>query len=75
MIPRMSHTHTFWGPHPEVLADGTPLAPGDVATPNLKDPHDRHLIERGWLLEGAASDTPESPDPPKASTRRKPQED
>jgi hypothetical protein len=60
-------THTFHGPHPEVLGDGTPLAAGSTVTPNLEDPHDRHLVDRGWLTEGVAHEATESP---KASRRR-----
>jgi hypothetical protein len=44
-----AHTHIFTGPHPEVLADGTPVAIGALVTPDPDDPHDAAIIARGWL--------------------------
>lgn len=44
-----AHTHVFTGPHPEVLADGTPVARGALATPDPGNPHDAAIIARGWL--------------------------
>jgi hypothetical protein len=65
--------HTFYGPHPEILGDGTPLANGSVVAPNFDDPHDQHLIARGWLMPGAAPI--ESASSPKAPKRLLKQED
>lgn len=48
-----AHTHVFQGPHPEVLADGTPVAVGALASPNADDPHDAAIIARGWFLTRA----------------------
>lgn len=44
-------THTFTGPHPEVLADGTPVAVGAECSPDPRDLHDAAMIARGWFEE------------------------
>lgn len=53
-------TYVFVGPHPDALASGTPLSldvvVGDDQV-NLDDPHDRRLIDEGWLLEHIEIDT------------------
>ena len=73
-----AHTHVFAGPHPEVLADGTPVAMGALATPDPGSPHDAAIIGRGWLItreahaEATATD-PAEPDKPERRTRPKEQ--
>ena len=42
------------GDHPEDLADGRVLAPGeeaDIKKEDLEDPHNQRLIEEGILIE------------------------
>ena len=62
-----AHTHVFVGPHPEVLADGTPIAIGALATPDPAVPHDAAMIARGWLItrEDHAEATATDPEPDK----------
>lgn len=45
-----AHTHIFQGPHPEVLADGTPVAVGALASPDPDSPYDAAMIARGWFV-------------------------
>lgn len=74
-----AHTHVFVGPHPEVLADGTPVAVGALATPDPAAPHDAAIIARGWLItreahaEATATDPDHEPDKPERRTRPKEQ--
>lgn len=62
-----AHTHVFQGPHPVVLADGTPVGRGALATPDPDSPHDAAMITRGWFMtreehaEANATDPPEEP--------------
>ena len=76
-----AHTHVFTGLHPEVLADGTPVARGALATPNPDSPHDAAIIARGWLItreahtEATATDSePPDPEPDKPERRTRPKE-
>ncbi len=74
-----AHTHVFTGPHPEVLADGTPVAIGALASPDPDSPHDAAMIARGWFAtreehaEANATDPPK-PDPDKPERRTRPKE-
>lgn len=71
-----AHTHIFVGPHPEVLADGTPIACGALATPDPAAPHDAAIIARGWLVtrEAHAEATATDPEPDKPERRTRPKE-
>ncbi len=57
------HTHVFAGPHPEVLADGTPVALGALASPDPDSPHDAAMIARGWLVTREEHDNANATDP------------
>lgn len=50
--------------HAVTLASGRPLAIGDAAEINLKDPHDKALLDDGTLIKA------EQTDQPSATTRR-----
>lgn len=43
-------SHVFVGPHPEVLADGTPAGRGAMVTPDPDNQRDAAMIARGWLV-------------------------
>jgi hypothetical protein len=51
----MADSYTFAGPHPESLASGRPLALGDtdISGVNPDDPHDKFLIDEGWLVNAS----------------------
>ena len=72
-----AHSHVFVGPHPEVLADGTPIARGALATPEPAAPHDAAIIARGWLItrEAHAEATATDPAEPDKSKRRTPSDE
>lgn len=69
-------THTFTGPHPEVLADGAPVAVGAECSPDPSNPHDAAMIARGWFVpvEEVATnpDTTPEPEPVKRQRRTEP---
>lgn len=72
-----AHTHVFVGPHPEVLANGTPLPVGALATPDPDTPHDAAIIARGWLLtrEEHAEANATDPEEPKRQRRTSSEEE
>lgn len=76
-----AHSHVFVGPHPEVLADGTPVARGALATPNPDSPHDAAVIARGWFVtreehaEANATDREPKPEEPKPKRRTSSEEE
>jgi hypothetical protein len=46
--------YLFTGEHPDVLASGRPVAPGDhvpASSVDPKHPHDQHLLAEGALTE------------------------
>lgn len=46
-------THRFVGDHPDVLADGRPVAPGEfveLTDEDMQDPHNADKIEQGLFL-------------------------
>lgn len=48
------HRYLVAGSHPETLASGRPITPGDKLPATAVDPkseHDKHLLEAGALID------------------------
>jgi hypothetical protein len=61
------------GDHPEDLADGRVLGPGEVAElseEDLEDPHNQRLVDEGLLIEADEGEEPK-PKTSRAKTTRK----
>lgn len=68
--------YVFVGPHPDTLADGTPLALGQqVKRVDLGQPHNERLVEKGWLVEQSAETPSPDPEPKATRPRRRPTPD
>lgn len=62
-------TYVFVGPHPDTLADGTPLGLDQIVRKvDLSDPHNQRLVDEGWLIKQDKPDT----DTASARTRTQP---
>jgi hypothetical protein len=47
----MSEPHVNVSRSAVTLSSGQPLAPGETGEPNLKDPHDKALVDDGLLAK------------------------